>query len=171
MHQSLCNPPITSLIKAINAGFLHGAPHLNAKSIQKYLMPSPTTSKGYMKRPCKGLQSTFLPRPPCASGIHQPVMPGLIPDDIHEDDSNKPCPTFIDDIDNESIANVFCFGAFADKTTGAIYIDCTGNFPFMLLDGNLCFFCDVPLQNKRHFCHAHPLLRFAKYPRCIQKEH
>jgi hypothetical protein len=41
MHQRLCNPPITSLIKAINAGFLCGAPHLNAKSVQKYLMPSP----------------------------------------------------------------------------------------------------------------------------------
>jgi hypothetical protein len=32
------------------------------------------------------------------------------------------------------------------------------------------FFCDVPLQNKRHLCHAHPWPRFAKYPRCIQKE-
>ncbi len=49
MHQSLCNPPITSLIKAINAGFLLGTPHLNAKSVQKYLMPSPMTSKGHMK--------------------------------------------------------------------------------------------------------------------------
>jgi hypothetical protein len=28
MHQSLCNLPITSLIKAISAGFLRGAPHL-----------------------------------------------------------------------------------------------------------------------------------------------
>ncbi len=80
-HQSLCNPPITSLIKAINAGFLYGALHLNAKSVQKYLMPSPTTSKGHMKRPCKGLQSTtpkptrpFLPRLPCAPSIHQSVM-------------------------------------------------------------------------------------------------
>jgi hypothetical protein len=55
MHQSLCNPPITSLLKAINTGFLQGAPHLNAKSVRKYLMPSPATSKGHMKRPRKGL--------------------------------------------------------------------------------------------------------------------
>jgi hypothetical protein len=147
MHQSLCNPPITSLIKAINAGFLHGAPHLNAKSIQKYLMPSPVTSKGHMKQPCKGLQSTtpkltcpFLPRPPCAPSIHQPVMPGLNPDNNHEDNSNHPRPAFIDDINNESIANVFCFGTFADKNTSVVYNNCTGNFPFMLLDGNICFF-------------------------------
>ncbi len=100
-----------------------------------------------MKRPRKGLQSTtpkptcpFLPRPPCAPSIHQPVMPGLIPDDNHEDDSNEPRPAFIDDINNESIANVFCFGAFANKNTGVVYNDCTDNFPFMLLDGNICFF-------------------------------
>jgi hypothetical protein len=146
MHHSLCNPPITSLIKDINAGFLHGAPHLNAKSVQKYLMPSPMTSKGHMKRPCKGLQSTtpkpthpFLPCPPCAPSIHQPVMPGLIPDDDHEDDGNEPRPAFIDHINNESIKNMFCFGAFANKNTGVIYNDCTGNFPFMSLDGNICF--------------------------------
>ncbi len=176
MHQSLCNLPITSLIKAINAGFLCSPPHLNAKSIQKYLMSSSATSKGHMKWPCKGLQSTtpklaqpFLQRPPCAPSIHQPVMPGLIPDDDHKDDRNEPRLAFIDDINNESIANVLCFGAFADKNTGVIYNDCTGNFPFMSLDGNICFH-EVPLQNKCHLCHAHPWPRFAKYPRHIQKE-
>ncbi len=35
--------------------------------------------------------------------------------------------------------NVFCFGAFSDKNTGAVYNNCTGNFPFMSLDGNICF--------------------------------
>ena len=51
MHQSLCNPPISSLLKAINAGFLKGALHLIAKTVQKYLMPSPATLKGHMKQP------------------------------------------------------------------------------------------------------------------------
>ncbi len=67
-------------------------------------------------------------------------MPGLIPNDNNTDDNNKPRPTYIDDIDNESIANVFCFGPFAGKNTGVVYNDCTGNFPFMSLDGNVCFF-------------------------------
>jgi len=44
-----------------------------------------------------------------------------------------------DDEDNYSIANVFCFGAFADKQDGVMYNDCTGNFPFMSLDGSVCF--------------------------------
>ncbi len=48
-HQSLCNPPIASLIKAINAGFLKGGPHLDAHSVQKYLFASPATLKGQLK--------------------------------------------------------------------------------------------------------------------------
>ncbi len=67
-------------------------------------------------------------------------MLGLIPDDSNEDEDDKPQPTFIDDIDDESIANVFCFGAFANKNTSVVYNDCTGNFPFMLFNGNVCFF-------------------------------
>ncbi len=45
----------------------------------------------------------------------------------------------IPEVEDESIANVFCFGAFTDKMTGVVYNDCTGNFPFMSLDGNVCF--------------------------------
>jgi hypothetical protein len=99
MHQSLCNPPITSLLNTINAGFLQGAPHLNAKSVQKYLTPSPATLKGHMKRPRKSLWST-TPKPTCPSLPHppsnnHPFMPGLIPDDSNEDDEDKPRPAFI----------------------------------------------------------------------------
>ena len=62
-----------------------------------------------------------LPRNP---GIQAPTMPNLIGDD--EDDA--------------SIANVFCFGAFADKEqSGVMYNDLTGNFPFMSLDGSVFF--------------------------------
>ena len=55
--------------------------------------------------------------------MHDTTMPNLIGDD--EDDA--------------SIANVFCFGAFADKQSGVMYNDLTGNFPVMLLDGSVCF--------------------------------
>ncbi len=46
----------------------------------------------------------------------------------------------IDNDDDQSIANVFCFGAFADKISGVVYNDCTDEFPYMSLDGNVCFF-------------------------------
>ncbi len=42
--------------------------------------------------------------------------------------------------DNESIANVFCFGDFADKVSEVVYNDLTGNFLFMSIDGSVCFF-------------------------------
>ena len=42
--------------------------------------------------------------------------------------------------DDESIANVFCFGAFADKVSGVVCNDLTGDFPFVLIDGSVCFF-------------------------------
>jgi hypothetical protein len=58
IHQSLCNPPILLLIKAINLGFLKGSPHFTTKTVVGYLSPSPATSKSHMKRPCKGLCST-----------------------------------------------------------------------------------------------------------------
>jgi hypothetical protein len=41
--------------------------------------------------------------------------------------------------DDESDANVFVFAAFADKQTGTLYSDLTGTFPFMSLEGNVCF--------------------------------
>ena len=44
-HQSFGNPPIASLLKAINAGFLDGAPHLDAMTVHKYLVASPATQQ------------------------------------------------------------------------------------------------------------------------------
>ena len=52
----------------------------------------------------------------------------------------------VDDKIDKSIANVFAFGTFADKNSGIVYHDLKGSFPFMSLDGNVCFFCIVPLQ-------------------------
>jgi hypothetical protein len=36
-------------------------------------------------------------------------------------------------------ANLYCFAPFADKHTGTIYNDLTGTFPFMSLQGKVCF--------------------------------
>jgi hypothetical protein len=40
---------------------------------------------------------------------------------------------------NESIANVFCYGAFADHLSGVVYNDLTGNFPFVSFDSSICY--------------------------------
>ncbi len=67
-------------------------------------------------------------------------MPGL----IHQNDDDnlpiQPCPNLIEEINDYSIVNVFYFfGAFADKVLGVVYNNCTGNFLYMLLDGNIYF--------------------------------
>jgi hypothetical protein len=41
--------------------------------------------------------------------------------------------------DDESIANVFCYGAFADKRSGVVYNNLTGSSPFMSYDGSVRF--------------------------------
>ena len=146
-HQSFCNPPIASLLKAINVGFLNGAPHLDAHTVRKYLIASPVTAKGHLKGPRKGIRSTtpkptLTPRTPLATPAraHDTTMPGIIQPGEHDNLPNHPPPNIINEIEDESIANVFCFGAFADKVTGIVYNDCTGYFPYMSLDGNVCFF-------------------------------
>jgi len=57
-HQSLCNPKISSLLKAVRCGFLNGCPNISEKLINKYLNASPATTKGHMKRPRHGIKST-----------------------------------------------------------------------------------------------------------------
>ncbi len=143
MYQSLCNPPKASLLTAIRQGFLRSAPHLSKKAIAKYLPLSPATSEGHMKRHRKGLRRT-TPRAPCINvpaRIPDPIIHSLIPL-INPSDSydREPCFHFINDVDDHLIANIFCFGAFANIITGVVYNNCTVKFPFMLLDRNVCFY-------------------------------
>ncbi len=49
-------------------------------------------------------------------------------------------PNLIGIDDNKSIANIFCYGAFADNNNGIVYHDLMGLFPFMSYDGSVCFF-------------------------------
>jgi hypothetical protein len=48
-------------------------------------------------------------------------------------------PHMIVDDGNSSIANILCFGAFANTHTGIVYSNLTGNFPFMSFNGSVCF--------------------------------
>ena len=146
-HQSFCNPPIAFFFKAIKAGFLKGTPHLDAHTGHKYLIASLVTAKGHLKQPRKGIWST-TPKPTMTPRMllstparaHNTTMPGLIQPEEYDNLPNHPPHNKINDIEDKSIANVFCFGAFANKVTGIIYNDCTGDFPYMSLDGNVCFF-------------------------------
>ncbi len=57
-HQSLCNPKLSTLLKAMRKGFLKGCPNMSKKLILKYLNPSPAMAKGHLKRLRHGIRST-----------------------------------------------------------------------------------------------------------------
>ncbi len=57
-HQAMCNPKISSLLKALWKGFLKGCPNLSEELVTKYLNPSPALAKEHMKCPKKGIRST-----------------------------------------------------------------------------------------------------------------
>ena len=146
-HQLLQNPKLSTLTKALRKGFLKGCPNLNETLVTKYLNLSPATAKGHMKQPKKGIRSTTLRPKQGPAPIQPPGMqlaPSIIPHLPNFQQYPDPAynttygPNTI--MDDESIANVFCFGAFADKVRGVIYNDLTDNFPCMLLDGSMCFF-------------------------------
>jgi hypothetical protein len=155
-HQSLGNPKISTLLKAVRRGFLRGCPYMTEKLILKYLNPSPATAKGHMKRPRQGIRST-TPRvvsrietehpvrdvAPIAHDEH--VEPPELEDATQDDDVDDhwdfpmvyppaPANLIADDESTGTIANVFAYGAFADKHSGVVYHDLTGSFPFMSLD-------------------------------------
>jgi hypothetical protein len=54
-HQSLCNPKISTLMKALKKGFLKGCPNMNENLVTKYLNPSPATATGTRNGPRRGL--------------------------------------------------------------------------------------------------------------------
>ncbi len=103
------------------------------------------TSKGHMKCPRKGIHSTTpkQPRIQVPASVPDPDMPGLIePHDPHaNNDISHTAQQYniINNDDDQSIANVFCIGAFTDKISGVVYNDCNGEFPYMSLDGNVVF--------------------------------
>jgi hypothetical protein len=50
-HQSLGNPKILTLMKALSKGFLKGCLNINKELVAKYLNPSPATAKGPYETP------------------------------------------------------------------------------------------------------------------------
>jgi hypothetical protein len=149
-HQLLCNPRISTLMKALKKGFLKGCPNMNKELVTKYLNPSPATTKEHMKQPKKGIRSTTPKGLANEIRNSQPTVPVVNPEVLPLFDKARTypgpaynastSPAMIEEDNDESIANVFCFGAFANKITGVIYNDLTGNFLFMSLDGSVCFF-------------------------------
>ncbi len=155
-HQSLCNPNISALMKALKNGFLKGCHNMNKKLVTKYLNPSPATAKGHMKWPKKGIRTSTRKTLPIIQPIAQIANQEVLP--IFGEAPPYPGPAYnatnspaMKEKDNELIAKVFCFGAFADKVTDVVYNDLTGNFPLMSLDGSMCYFVMYIISKQTQF--------------------
>jgi hypothetical protein len=61
-------------------------------------------------------------------------------------------------LDKESVGNVFVFAAFVGKQDGTIYSVLTGVFPFMFLEGNVCFL--IVYHYKTNTILASPIVSF-----------
>lgn len=128
MHQSLFNPPIPTLLRAIQNEQLEGFPFMKADTVRKYLAPSPATPKGRMKRTRAGIRST---RKKPKRTKSPPSAPNIIPDET-ADGTAEHVPN--------GCSNVFCFAALADKVQGTIYTDATGHLPVKSLEGHQYYF-------------------------------
>jgi hypothetical protein len=95
-----------------------------------------------MKWPRHGIKSTQPKSMPRATPSDQPVVVqpphDIDANPVHNVLLQQPLPHLIDHEGDESIANVFCLGAFADCHSGIVYKDLMGKFPSMLFDGSIC---------------------------------
>jgi hypothetical protein len=119
--------------------------------VTKYLNPSPATAKGHMKQPKKGIRSTrikvktkgdtdipIVPAP--VPLVAPPLLPLFVEPLLYPGPAYGACTDATLIPDNKLIANVFCFGAFANKISGVVYNDLTEIFLFVSIDGSICFF-------------------------------
>ena len=95
--------------------------------IRKYLLPSPATSKGRMKKPRAGVRST---RPKPKNSKCSPSIFKTEADCKAEEEQYAP----------DGANNIFCYAALADKQTGKLYTDATGALPTVSLDRMQYFF-------------------------------
>ncbi len=122
-HQSLCNPKISTMLKAVRKGFLDGCPNINVKLILKYLTTSPATAKGHMKWPRHGIKSTTPretattpnthipnvtahPIKPVDSISHNSEQTSVIVSEQSLSEYNTQRPHLVVDDSGETIANV-----------------------------------------------------------------
>ena len=104
-----------------------------------------------MKLPHQGIRSTTKQQPRLPpSGRQGPTvqvaqiegedswMENILEPSFHKDPRDHGPSAIVED-DDSSVGNIFCFAAFADNYTGLLYNDLTGSFPYMSLEGNVCF--------------------------------
>jgi hypothetical protein len=148
MHQSLCNPPILSLIHAIKQDFLQGAPHLTLKTIRNISCQAPPHIKATQSAHGRACKAQLFGKNQLHTYPHRQAHPYPLAtrpcqaSSLTRTTTVLPAATVLPSsrmwaMNQQPI--FFCFGAFTDKHMGIVYNDCMGEILFMSLDGNVCF--------------------------------
>ena len=132
VHASFGSPPVSTLIRAVRAGYLKGYPRITAEMISKNPPNSVATAKGYLDQTRQGQNSTKV-QPPPVSPPSQPFSP---PDDMSDD---------------------FVYCQLLPVSEYYNYSDLSGRFPVQSLTGNEY----VLLSVYKGYIHLEPM-RFKK---------
>ena len=161
LHQCLFSPIITTLMSVVENGQLQTFLGLTKTAVQKYLDPSPETSKGHMKRPRKGLQSTS---PPVKKTREQLVAlqvkveklitkNGVTEKGAHNKRQDTEVPNghlkaVWSQIESNIVSkeikqedadkHVFCLAELEENNQNTIYLYLIGIFPYTSLELNVC---------------------------------
>ena len=102
----------------------------DAKTIEKYLAPSPATSKGRLTKQRANVRST-RPKDRTKQQMEEEISTS---DNLTPDTDVDVIPT------DKQASNMFCCASLADTTEGTLYTDMTGSFPVQSLEGMHAFF-------------------------------
>ena len=138
LHQCLCSPPKSALLKAICNKQLDSIPGLTYDLIAKHLPPSTATGKVHMIRTRQVARSTRR--------NHK-----VVKDARAQVDNMSPPEQVCTAIDNE----MFCFAILADQNENTIYSDLAGRFPVLSYSSMNYIFCRICLQDQCHLGPAH----------------
>ena len=150
-HQSLCNPKISTLLKAMRKGFLKGCPNISEKLILKYLNPSPATAKGQMKLSRQGIHSTTPKNKSLPQQENSPVNQQDLPLPIQDWTRYQ---NVIPNDSEASIANVFLF-RYIRRQEDLSYLQWHDRqFPICLIGRERMLLHHVPLWIQQHARHT-----------------
>ena len=119
LHAALCNPALSTLCDALDAGYLTSWPELTSKLVRKYPPPSRAMMQGHLDQRRRNAASTQpQPQPP-------PIIPATTTPTV-QTPTTEPRP----------IARTHALYAFCIPSTGKIFTDQTGRMPIRSTSGN-----------------------------------
>ena len=119
LHAALCNPALSTLCDALDAGYLTSWPELTSKLVRNYPPPSRAMMQGHLDQRRRNAASTQpQPQPP-------PIIPATATPTV-QTPTTEPRP----------IARTHALYAFCIPSTGKIFTDQTGRMPIRSTSGN-----------------------------------